>query len=230
MSNSNLKILYEDDHIIVVNKPAWQLSVPGKDKKLISTVDCLEAYLNTQALVVHRLDCATSGVMVFAKTKEAQRHLHHSFRIRRVSKIYHAVLCSQPSQTQGTVNLPLMTDWPVRPKQKVDFIEGKDALTSWQITQQPLPPELQDAHQSASTSFTFVELRPKTGRTHQLRLHMAAIGHPILGDRLYAHESYHRQPDMSAPFKRLYLHASHIFFQHPHTGRSVSFAARTAFL
>jgi len=214
-------IIYEDDHIIVIDKPAWQLCVPGKDPLMISTLQHVNDYLGFTARVVHRLDCATSGVMIFAKSLQAQRHLHLSFRQRKVAKIYHALICGKLEQTKGHITLPLMTDWPQRPKQKIDFVHGKAAHTDWQQGSSIL---LQDKW------FISVELRPKTGRTHQLRLHMASQGNPILGDRLYGAATYWSQPDKTGPFCRLYLHASKIYLQHPITGKSVCFQAQAHFM
>lgn len=215
-----LKIIYEDEALLVIDKPAWQLSVPGKKPELISSVQHAADYLQQPAYVVHRLDCATSGVMIFAKTLQAQRHLHKSFRDRKVSKLYQALLCAMPASCQGIVDLPLITDWPARPKQKIDYESGKAAQTCWSIAGQ------QTIQQQ---EFTLVNLRPITGRTHQLRVHMAACGHAILGDRLYAPVAFHSQPDGTAPFSRLYLHAYKIYLQHPLTRKSVSFHSTPVF-
>lgn len=220
-----LDIIFEDEAIIVINKPAWELSVPGKDPLKISTAQKVDHYLQFPARVVHRLDCATSGAMIFAKTLQSQRILHASFRKRLVSKLYHAVLCSTPKSHSGSVDLPLMTDWPVRPKQKVDYLKGKAALTNWTLLDTCFSIQ---AGLNRSL-FSIVELRPKTGRTHQLRLHCASIGHAILGDRLYAQPEYHSQPDNSAPFDRLHLHASELYLAHPITLRSMSFHAPCPF-
>lgn len=237
MNLNQPNIVFEDEHLIVINKPAWQLSVPGKNPKLISATDIVEHYLGNQIHIVHRLDCATSGVMIFAKNKTAQRILHSHFRKRQISKIYHAIICFKPKDKEGTVDLPLITDWQKRPKQKIDLCHGKEAFTTWALDESPLPHELRfqnlqhkitDTIQK-KTHFTQVLLRPKTGRTHQLRLHMAAIGYPILGDRLYAPEPYHSQPHQKGQFQRLYLHASEIFLPHPNTGRSISFATNRIF-
>lgn len=220
--SAKLKIIFEDDSIIVVNKQAWELSVPGKNPAMVSTAERLADHLGVAPRVVHRLDCATSGVMIFAKNRFTQNQLQTEFRRRLVSKVYHAILCSEPQSLEGTVELPLITDWPLRPKQKVDFEKGKWALTHWRC----LPTKIMVEHQHiVSETFRCVELRPKTGRTHQLRVHMAALGHPILGDRLYAPPSFRSEPNDTAPFPRLYLHASELYIRHPLTGKSVSFHA-----
>lgn len=194
MTSNNLPdLIFLDDSLLVVNKPAGLLAVPGRgaDKQ-----DCLSNRLLPDfpdSLVVHRLDMATSGLMVFARGMAMQRRLSQMFREREVSKRYIAVVSGNLKQEAGEIALPLICDWPNRPKQMVDHTLGKPSLTRYRLL------GLEGANSR-------VELEPVTGRTHQLRLHMAAIGHPILGDSLYGVES-------SA--LRLLLHAVSLDFVHP---------------
>ena len=201
-------LVYCDDSLLVVNKPAGLLSVPGRgaDKQ-----DCLSARLLPDfpdSLVVHRLDMATSGLMVLARGKAMQRRLSQIFREREVSKRYIAVVSGRLEQESGEIALPLICDWPNRPKQMVDHALGKPSLTRYRL----LGKEYDTSR---------VELEPVTGRTHQLRVHLAALGHPILGDALYGDES-------SAP--RLLLHASSLGFDHPVSGDSLRFESLPPFL
>lgn len=196
--------VYEDDDILIINKPAGLLSVPGKASE---HKDCVESRLKTRdssVLTVHRLDLATSGLMIFARNKNAQRHLGLQFEKRQVEKMYIADVWGHMESENGEVYLPLRCDWPNRPLQMVCHEHGKPALTQWQLTTQ-----------NADTAR--LALSPKTGRSHQLRVHMQSLGHPILGDRFYAHdEAYHAA-------KRLHLHAAHIRFRHPTGGAWVEF-------
>jgi len=191
--------LYLDDALIAVDKPAGLLAVPGRgaDKQ-----DCLWARLREHfpdALVVHRLDMATSGLMLFARSLAAQRRLSQAFAERQVAKRYVAVVDGRPAEAQGRIELPLAPDWPRRPLQRVDPEAGRPARTDWQRL-------AQHAHSAR------LALQPHTGRTHQLRLHLAAIGHPILGDALYA------PPEVQARAPRLLLHAEALTLPHPLTG------------
>jgi tRNA pseudouridine32 synthase/23S rRNA pseudouridine746 synthase len=190
--------LHADGWLIAVDKPAGLLAVPGRgdDKQ-----DCVWTRLRAafaDALVVHRLDQATSGLMVFARGPVAQRALSRAFETRRVEKDYVAVVAGRVEPTEGTIGLPLAADWPQRPRQKVDPA-GRPALTHWRVLDR-----------GADT--TRLALRPLTGRTHQLRVHLAAIGHPIVGDALYASEPWASR----AP--RLLLHASALALPHPADG------------
>jgi tRNA pseudouridine32 synthase/23S rRNA pseudouridine746 synthase len=204
-----LEVLHEDHEILVVNKPAGLLSVPGKGAHL---ADCLiarvqEAFPN--ALLVHRLDRDTSGVMVFALSAHAQRHLGLQFEKRQMKKTYVARVwgCLEPKI--GTVDLPLIVDWPNRPLQKVCHDTGKPALTDWRVLR----------HAEGETR---VRLAPKTGRSHQLRVHMLALGHPILGDPLYASGA-------AAAHPRLMLHSEELRLRHPDGGMGLRFRAKTPF-
>ncbi|MFQ5624312.1 MAG: RluA family pseudouridine synthase, partial [Paracoccaceae bacterium] len=167
-----LAVLYRDDDLLVLDKPAGLLSVPGKAAE---HRDCLEnraraAFPDT--LLVHRLDMDTSGVMVFALNRAAQRHLGLQFERRHVRKTYLARVWGDVTGDSGTVDLPLKNDWPNRPRQTVSE-DGRMARTDWRVI-------------AREEEETRVELTPLTGRSHQLRVHMAALGHPILGDRFYA--------------------------------------------
>ena len=204
-----LSILHEDAAIIVVDKPAGLLTVPGK---LENRQDCLITRLQAarwDALVVHRLDCDTSGVIIFARTKQAQGFLGQEFEQRRAEKAYVARLQGEVAGDAGTIDLPLGSDWDYRPRQKVDHDLGRPAVTDWQVTHR-------------TDSETRVRLTPHTGRSHQLRVHMLALGHPILGDQIYAPETTRDHP-------RLMLHAETLALHHPMTGERVSFTAPVPF-
>ena len=180
------------------DKPAGLLAVPGRgdDKQ-----DCLWHRVRQRwpdALVVHRLDMATSGLMLFARGADLQRRLSQAFAARQIDKHYVAVVAGRMPAASGRIELPLMADWPRRPLQKVDALAGKPSITDWQLT------GYDDARQTSRLA-----LQPLTGRTHQLRLHLAAIGHPILGDALYA------PPDIVERAPRLLLHACALAFDHP---------------
>lgn len=200
-----LHILYKDDHIMVVNKPSGLLSVPGRlDEHKDSVMTRIQRDY-PQAESVHRLDMATSGVIVVALTKAAERELKRQFREREPAKQYVARIWGHPAEEQGVIDLPLICDWPNRPKQKVCFETGKPAQTEYQVL-------AYDADNSAR-----VLLKPITGRSHQLRVHLLALGHPILGDRFYA------PPEALAMAPRLLLHAESLTITHPAFGNSMTF-------
>ena len=206
-SNSFLDLIYQDDSLLLANKPAGLLAVPGRgtDKQ-----DCLSTRLQQEfpdALVVHRLDMSTSGLMVFARGAEMQRRLSLMFHEREVKKCYVAVVSGKLEPEIGEVDLPIVADWPNRPLQKIDTESGKPSLTRYRVL-------------SNEGDNTRVELEPVTGRTHQLRVHMAAIGHPVLGDALYGDAA-------SAP--RLLLHAAALNLLHPTTGASLHFVSAASF-
>ncbi len=204
-----LSILHEDAAILVLDKPAGLLTVPGK---LENRQDCLITRLRAarwDALLVHRLDCDTSGVIIFARTRQAQGFLGQEFEQRRAQKTYVARLKGRIEGESGTVDLPLGSDWDYRPRQKVDHTHGRPAQTDWQVI-------------GRSEDETRVRLTPHTGRSHQLRVHMLALGHPILGDQIYA-------PETRAAHPRLMLHAETLSLHHPATGERVSFAAPLPF-
>ena len=200
-ANIGLNILHLDDSLLVVDKPAGLLSVPGRgeDKQ-----DCMITRVQAEfsdALIVHRLDMGTSGIMVMARGKAMERALSILFQTRQVHKRYVAVVAGQIPQMQGEIDLPLITDWPNRPRQIVSFELGKPSQTRYQVIAY-----------DAVTDTTRVDLEPLTGRTHQLRVHLQALGHPILGDELYA------SPAICAQSARLLLHAAAIRFPHPQSG------------
>ncbi len=204
-----LEILHHDHELLLVDKPAGLLSVPGKGEHLS---DCLMARIQSvfpDALLVHRLDRDTSGVMVFAMTRHAQRHLGLQFEKRQVKKTYVARVWGHVAERTGTIDLPLIVDWPNRPRQMVDHENGKPALTEWRVLR----------HEENATR---VRLFPRTGRSHQLRVHMLAIGHPILGDPFYASGEARDAP-------RLMLHAESLRLRHPDGGKGMTFKARCGF-
>jgi len=193
---AELDLLFADAHCLVVVKPADLPSVPGRSAEL---QDCLWRRVQTacpDALVVHRLDMATSGLMLFARGAAAQRTLSIAFAQRRVQKHYVALVAGTVTDDAGRIDLPLGADWPNRPRQQVDSERGKPSLTHYTVL-----------HRDRET--TRLRLEPHTGRSHQLRVHLQAIGHPIVGDRLYA------PPAVQAQAPRLLLHASGIAFEHP---------------
>lgn len=204
-----LEILFQDDQIIVANKPSGLLSVPGK---LEGRADCVVSRLQAahwDTLLVHRLDCDTSGVMIFARTKQAQGFLGQEFEKRRAKKTYVARVWGHLTPDAGHVDLPLCADWPNRPRQMVDHVNGRPAQTDWKIIDR-----------DAET--TRVRLFPLTGRSHQLRVHMLAMGCPILGDPIYA-------TGKAREFPRLMLHAESLTLHHPATQQLVTFTAPCPF-
>lgn len=207
--NDPLVILHEDHELLVVDKPSGLLSVPGKGEHLS---DCLLARVQAAfptALLVHRLDRDTSGVIVFALSPHAQRHLGLQFERRQVKKTYVARVWGEISDKKGTIDLPLIVDWPNRPLQMVDFENGKKAVTDWRVVR-------------ARAGETRVRLLPQTGRSHQLRVHMKEIGHPILGDPFYAHGPAREYP-------RLMLHSETLQLRHPDGGAGVRINAPAPF-
>lgn len=191
--------LHIDEAIIAINKQAGLLSVPGRGpEKADCAVSRIEAD-HPNALIIHRLDMATSGILLFARTKDAQTRLSKQFQNGNITKRYTAKVWGQPDPASGLIDQPLMTDWPNRPKQKIDLENGKPSQTPYETL-------------STQANTSRVALTPITGRSHQLRVHMLSIGHPILGDQLYAHD----EAKNAAP--RLCLHAEEITFIHPLTG------------
>jgi tRNA pseudouridine32 synthase/23S rRNA pseudouridine746 synthase len=194
-------VIHEDEALVAVDKPAGMLAVPGRgaDKQ-----DCLSVRVQARwpdALVVHRLDMATSGLMLFARGTELQRRLSRDFAARRIEKHYVAVVDGRLEKKVGRIEYPLAADWPRRPLQKVDTAVGKPSQTDWQVI-----------CFDAALQATRLALQPLTGRTHQLRVHLQAIGHPILGDALYA------PPTAQVRANRLLLHASELRLAHPVSG------------
>ena len=204
-----LDILYDDHALLAVNKPAGLLSVPGRGAHL---ADCLITRIQASfptALLVHRLDRDTSGVMVFALTPHAQRALGQQFEKRQTRKTYVARVWGQVTEKAGTVDLPLIVDWPNRPLQKVCHDSGKPAVTDWRLLR-------------STATESRLRLMPRTGRSHQLRVHMQALGHPILGDPFYA-----EGPALAFP--RLMLHSEELRLNHPESGKGLSFRAPADF-
>ena len=205
-----LDILYQDDALLILNKPSGLLTVPGKAAE---HQDCLERRVQRvypEARIVHRLDMSTSGIVVMALGADAQRHINRQFELRKTNKHYIARVEGQLLADQGVVNLPLICDWPNRPKQMVCFARGKQAVTEFVV--------LTRAHDS-----TKVKLIPITGRSHQLRVHMQWLGHPILGDKFYA------SAEGVLAASRLQLHAEYLAFLHPSTQKLVEFYAKCPF-
>jgi tRNA pseudouridine32 synthase/23S rRNA pseudouridine746 synthase len=201
-ASAGLNWIHVDDDLIVVDKPAGLLAVPGlvsADNLWARVVAC-----HADALVVHRLDMATSGLLLFARGPAMQRALSTAFAQRAVSKRYVAVVDGLMATDAGTIALPLAADWPQRPRQKVDLALGKPSQTNWRVLSR-----------DAARATTRLELEPVTGRTHQLRVHLAAIGHAIVGDALYATAAVRD----AAP--RLLLHASALRLAALHCGASI---------
>lgn len=207
-SNAPLDILHEDQDLLVVDKPSGLLSVPGRD--LPDSLQTRLKVLYPDSLLVHRLDMATSGVMVFARNKTAQRHLGLQFERRHTTKSYLVRVAGHVAGESGRINLPLIADWPNRPRQMVNWEYGKPSLTDWEVL-------------AREDNVTRLALHPITGRSHQLRVHCWAMGHPILGDRIYAMD------DVFEAAPRLQLHAWTLGLRHPADGRRVEFAATCPF-
>jgi tRNA pseudouridine32 synthase/23S rRNA pseudouridine746 synthase len=210
-----LTVVYVDEALLVLDKPAGLLSVPGRgeDKQ-----DCLSARaqaLYPDALIVHRLDMATSGLMVLARSPAAQRRLNDAFANREVHKRYIAVvdgIVPPPPQDWGVIDLPIIVDWPNRPRRIIDPERGKPSVTRWRVL----------AHDPLNNT-TRVELEPITGRSHQLRVHLLALGHAIVGDALYA------SPRVQALSDRLLLHACSLALPHPVSGQTLRFDSAPPF-
>ena len=251
----SISVIFEDHALLVLDKPSGLLSVPGKGE---GKQDCLSARVQARypdALVVHRLDMATSGLMVMARGAQAQRALSMAFASRDVVKRYCAVVSgnlasAMPSApgTWGVIDLPIAADWPRRPLRVIDAMHGKPSVTRWRLAPdggcgateglgQPPVPAMPQApphlpfHASLqshtdfdrSAPFTRLALEPLTGRSHQLRVHLAALGHPILGDPLYA------PPAIQARSNRLLLHACSLTLAHPLTANNVTFSSMPPF-
>ncbi|MBA4027681.1 MAG: RNA pseudouridine synthase [Planctomyces sp.] len=209
-----LRLVAHTAHLAVIDKPPGLLSVPGKGPhNQVSCVSQLRRLFPgaTGPLVVHRLDMDTSGLMVMALDGATQRALSIAFQERRVEKRYTALVLGVPPRDRGTIDVPVRTDWPRRPRQIADPLHRLPAVTHYWLL-------------SAEIDRARLRLSPQTGRTHQLRVHCAHIGHPILGDPLYSppHAPAHEHP-------RLMLHADHLAFDDPHTGRPLAFDSAPRF-
>lgn len=210
-----LEIVYQDNDLVVLNKPSGLLTVPGR---LPEHQDCLQnrvIKVLPSATIVHRLDMATSGIIVMALNKSAHVAISQQFEKRKTQKRYIARVFGKIEQPRGEVNLPLICDWPNRPKQKVDHEKGKPSLTQYHVISHDIDCD--------NMPTTLLELTPITGRSHQLRVHMLSIGHPILGDRLYAHE----RALTNSP--RLQLHAQMLQLTHPSTKEIMTFTKTCPF-
>ena len=205
-----IRVLHADHEVILVDKPAGLLSVPGKGDHLADCMIARVAKIYPEVLLVHRLDLDTSGVMIFALTRHAQRDLSAQFEGRQTKKVYRARLWGHLTPKEGRVDLPLIVDWPNRPRQHVNHDTGKPAQTDWRVL----------GHDADGT--TRVRLYPLTGRSHQLRVHMQALGHVILGDPIYDVAG-------AAAWPRLMLHAETLGLHHPDTGAWCDFAAPCPF-
>jgi len=204
----SVTLLYIDDALIVADKPAGLLAVPGRGEAGRDNLAARVQTLHADALVVHRLDMATSGLMLLARGAEMQRRLSRAFAERRVAKAYVAVVEGVLAEDEGVIDAPLLADWPNRPRQTVDVESGKPSLTRWQVLQR-------------GADCTRLALQPVTGRSHQLRVHLQHIGHPIRGDELYA------PPPLQAA--RLLLHASALSLMHPLDGRPLHLQSAVPF-
>ena len=207
--NDPLNILYEDSNVLTVEKPAGLLSVPGKTENLS---DCLLSRVQVafpDALLVHRLDRDTSGVMVFGMTAHAQRHLSMQFEKRLVKKTYVARVSGRVAEKSGKIDVPLIVDWSNRPLQKVCYETGRSAFTEW-------------VRLKVGYGESRLRLMPKSGRSHQLRVHCLAIGHPILGDPLYA-------PDIADAYPRMMLHSEELRLNHPESSKGMKFRIKAPF-
>ncbi|MEZ5504264.1 MAG: pseudouridine synthase [Halioglobus sp.] len=198
-SAETIAVLHEDEDLLLVRKPHLLLSIPGRHPL---NRDCLITRLQRDyptARIVHRLDLDTSGIMVIPLTKRAHAEISRQFQQREVDKSYHAIVFGVVAQDQGEVDLPIRCDWERRPRQMICHARGRSALTRFEVL----------ARQDDRTRLL---LRPVTGRSHQLRIHMRELGHPILGCDLYAH------PVALGMADRLLLHATTLEFTHPTTG------------
>lgn len=198
-SQEEIRILYRDDDLLLVRKPTLLLSIPGRHPL---NKDCLISRLQLRypgASIVHRLDLDTSGIMVIPLNKPTHAHIGRQFEQRQVEKTYHAIVFGSVPRDRGEIDLPIATDWANRPRQKICRQRGRSALTRYEVLDR-------------AADRTRVLLKPVTGRSHQLRIHMRELGHPILGCDMYAH------PEALAMAPRLMLHASTLAFEHPGTG------------
>ena len=208
---SPLKIIHIDSSVVVLNKPSGLLTVPGKPT---THSDCLLSRLRREvfgALLVHRLDLGTSGVIIFARTASSQVYLNKQFEIRKTQKTYVARVKGHLEKDEGRIDLPITVDWPRRPIQKVCFETGRNSLTYYKVIERE------------TSNISRVKLYPVTGRSHQLRLHMKYIGHPIVGDSLYGDRATFNVSD------RLELHALRLKITHPKTKKTQVYNAPAPF-
>ncbi len=207
-----VEILYQDEFLLVVNKPEFLLTVPGRAPE---NKDCVITRLQKhfpEAVIVHRLDLDTSGLLIVPIQREAMSHIARQFQERKINKRYEAIVWGKVAEQAGSIELPIKADWENRPKQIIDFEKGKNALTHYHVL------EINESNQQSRLS-----LHPITGRSHQLRLHCKEIGHPIIGCDMYAHE----QALAASP--RLLLHACEISFTHPATKETLHISSPVPF-
>lgn len=200
-----VEILYRDEHLLLVDKPDLLLSIPGRNPL---NSDCVISRIREDfpnASIVHRLDLDTSGIMVIPLNRPTHSHISRQFQERKVSKSYHAMVYGLIEQDNGEINLPIAPDWENRPRQVISEERGKQALTRYEVLER-----------FAGENCTRLLLKPVTGRSHQLRIHLAEIGHPILGCDMYAHE------EALGMASRLMLHAHTLTFEHPATGQELA--------
>lgn len=204
--------VFSDEHLLVIEKPAFLLSVPGRGPEKRDSVFArlLDEHGQDGVFLVHRLDLDTSGLMVFARTRAAQSALSRAFQARQVDKRYEAIVHGRVAADRGEIKLPLIADWPNRPRQKVCFEQGKAALTGYRVRHR-------------GEDWSYLDLLPVTGRSHQLRIHCRELGHPILGCDLYSPEA------VLARSPRLLLHAAELTLPHPETGQAVTFYSPAPF-
>jgi tRNA pseudouridine32 synthase / 23S rRNA pseudouridine746 synthase len=205
-----IQILYRDDDLLVLDKPSGLLAVPGRGPDL---QDCLSARVQSLfpgALIVHRLDRDTSGLMIMALNAAAQRHLSRQFADRTVEKRYTAIVFGCPPASSGTIDLPIRKDFDSPPRHRIDPVEGRSAHTVWRLIDQ-------------QRDRSRLEVEPLTGRSHQIRLHLATIGHPILGDNLYGHDA------ARAMSQRLLLHAAQLSVSQPTGGQRLRWTVESPF-
>lgn len=206
----NLSIIYYDDDIIIVDKQAGVLSVPGRGPEKLDSISHRLSLVFEEVHIVHRLDMATSGIMIFARHKNSLRSLQQQFQNRQTKKTYQAIVHGKLTPSSGAINLPMRCDWPNRPKQMVCYEFGKKSLTRWRII-------------GYTNNNTRIELMPITGRSHQLRIHCNAIGHPIIGDPFYGNT------ESQAASKHLCLHAQSLTVKHPSSNEEVTFSSAVPF-
>ncbi len=210
--NDPLDIIHQDDYLIVLSKPAELLSVPGRKPEHQDSLEIRVKKEFPEARIVHRLDMSTSGLIIMAKDAQTHRNLGLQFERRKTKKTYIARVWGNIDQDSGSIDLPLICDWVNRPLQMVDYDRGKSAQTNWEVIKR------EDGNKA-----TRIALYPITGRTHQLRVHMAEIGHPILGDDFYAHEAAFKAEN------RLQLHAHKLMIYHPSDGTKIWFESPVPF-
>jgi tRNA pseudouridine32 synthase/23S rRNA pseudouridine746 synthase len=206
-----LDVIFQDDDVLVLNKPSGLLSVPGRKPEHKDSLQGRAQQQFPTATTVHRLDMETSGLMVMALNKAAHKHISSQFENRLIEKQYVARVIGKLPDDSGSIDAPLICDWPNRPKQKIDHEHGKKALTHWRVLK----------HEEQTT---LVELKPVTGRSHQLRVHMLHLGHPIVGDQLYAVNTEIMGAD------RMHLHSRELVFTHPESNKQMVFQSEATFV